>query len=183
MDSTSWQGPPTDVLGQVVPIQRYVGRTDHAVVALHHVTAFREGCVLTLRLAVRRGALDDSAWASVLGNHLGSDPDLAATGAGLKFGVRFPDGSRATTVEHGFRGWAHPSDRPEPPMLVEAGSESSGNDRYCDSHQRLWLWPLPPPVPFEFVVEWPSMGLDLTSTTLDGNGIVQAAERALPLWV
>lgn len=172
-----------DVLGHAVPIQQFVARTDHTVVALQYVIAFPEGCILTLRLAVRRGSLDDSAWEGVLGRHLGGDPDLTATEGGLKFGVRFPDGSRATTVEHAFRGWAHPSDRPERPMLVEAGSDSSSNDQYYDSHQRLWLWPLPPSGPFEFVVEWQSMGLDLTSTTLDGSAVVRAADHALPFWV
>jgi hypothetical protein len=182
METTSWQGPPTEVLGQAMPIQRFVARTDHAVVALHYVVAFPEGCVLTLRLAVRRGSLDDSAWQGVLGSHYGHD-DRTATDGGLKFGVRFSDGSRATTVEHAFRGWAPVSDRPQPPMLVEAGSDSSSNDQYFDSHQRLWLWPLPPPGPFEFVVQWQSMGLDLTSTTLDGSAVLRAADHALPFWV
>jgi hypothetical protein len=161
-----------------VPIQRLVARTDHTVIALHYVIAFPEGCILTLRLAVRRGSLDDSAWEDALGR----DPEPTAAEGGLKFGVRFPDGSRATAIEHAFHGWAHPSDRPEHPMLVEAGSDSSSNGQYYDSHQRLWLWPLPPPGPFEFVVEWQTMGLDLTSTTLDGSAIVRAADHALPLW-
>jgi hypothetical protein len=183
MEATSWQGPPRNVLGYAVPIQQFVARTDRTVVALHYVLAFPEGCVLTLRLAVQRASLDDSAWEQVLGRHLGHDPDLTASEVGLKFGVRFPDGSRATTVEHAFRGWTHPTDRPERPMLVEAGSDSSSNDQYYDSHQRLWLWPLPPSDPFEFVVEWQTVGLDPTSTTLDGTAIVRAADHARPFSV
>jgi hypothetical protein len=183
MEPASWQAPPREVLGHVVPIQQFVAGTDHVVVALHYVAAFPEGCVLALHLAVRRGSLDDSTWEDVVGNHLGYVSDLTATEDGLKYGVRFPDGSKATTVEHAFRGWAPPSDRPERPMLAEVGSDSSSNDQYYDSHQRLWLWPLPPPNPFEFVVEWQSMGLDLTSTTLDGNAVVRAADHAMPLWV
>lgn len=182
MESPSWLGPPRDVLGHVVPVQQLVARTEHTVIALHHVVAFPQGCVLALRLALRRGSLDDSAWESVVGNHPEYVPDSTATEEGLKFGVRFPDGSKATTVEHAFRGWAPPSDKPERPMLVEAGSDSSSNDQYYDSHQRLWLWPLPPPDPFEFVVEWQSMGLALTSTTLDGEAVVRAADRAMPFW-
>jgi hypothetical protein len=183
MDTASWQGPPTDVLGQAVPIQQFVVRTRDLVVALQHVVAFPEGCVLTLHLAVRRGPLDDSAWEGLLESHSGADPGRTATGEGLKVGVRFPDGSTATTVEHPFPGWAHPADRPEPPMLIEAGGGSSSNDQYYDSQQRLWLWPLPPPVPFELVVEWRHMGVDRTSSTLDGGAIVRAARFALPFWV
>ncbi len=172
MDAASWVAPPTDVLGRAVPIQVFVARTARAVVALEHVVAYAEGCVLTLHLAVRRGAQDDSAWDDVVG-----------PAGGLKVGVRFPDGSRATTVEHPFRGWAHPTDRPERPMLVECGSESSSDAHHFDCHQRLWLWPLPRPVTFDLVVEWPAVGIDQTSAPIDGSAIVHAAQHATPFWL
>jgi hypothetical protein len=152
------------------------------VVALEHVVAFPEGCTLTLHLAIRRAALDDSAWEGVVGSHYGAEPGPTANEGGLKFGVRFPDGSKATTVEHPFRGWAHPTDKPEPPMLVEAGSESSSNEQTFRGHQRLWLWPLPPPVVFELVVEWRNIGIDQTSATIDGSAVVRAAQHAAPFW-
>jgi hypothetical protein len=185
MDAASWQAPPTDVLGQTVPIQQFVAKTRRAVVALEYAVAFPEGCILSLHLAIRRGTLDDSAWESVVGSHYhyGAEPSPAATAGGLKFGVRFPDGSRATTVEHPFRGWAHPTDKPERPMLVEAGSDSSSDAHSYDCHQRLWVWPLPPPVAFEFVVEWPNTGVDQTSATIDGNAVVRAAWHAAPFWL
>jgi hypothetical protein len=183
MVGASWQGPPTDVLGTVVPVQQFVARTDHAVVALQHLIALPEGCILSLRLAVRRGSLDESAWNDVLGTASVGHPDLTAPEEGLTFGVRFPDGSRATTVEHSIKGWAPRSDRPERPMLVEIGSESSSDDQYFNGRQELWIWPLPPLGPFEFVVEWQSLGLDLTSHTLDGSAVVRAAEDARPFWL
>ncbi|MEV8516327.1 hypothetical protein [Dactylosporangium sp. NPDC051484] len=183
MDAAPWQAPPTDVLGHTVPIQQFVAKTKRAVVALEHVAAFPEGCILTLHLAVRRGPLDDSAWKGVVESHYGAEPGPTTTEEGLKFGVRFPDGSRATTVEHPFRGWAHPSDKPERPMLVEAGSDSSSNEQNYRCHQRLWLWPLPPPVVFEFVVEWRNIGIGQTSATIDGSAVVRAAEHAAPFWV
>jgi hypothetical protein len=182
MNGTAWQGPPVDILGHPVPIRQFVARTGHAVVALQHVIAFPEGCSLTLHLAVRRGSLDEPTWKGLSGSHAGGDPDLTPADGGLKFGVRFPDGSKATTVDNAFRGWAHPTDRPEPPMLIEAGGGSSSSDRFYQSDRQLWLWPLPPPGPFEFVVEWQRVGIGTTSATLDGSAIVRAAKQALPYW-
>lgn len=182
MSATGWDGPPTDILGCTVPVQRFVARTDHTVIALQHVTAFPEGCVLTLQVAVRRGELDEETWSRVAGHSYGPAAGLAIAEDGMRIGVRFPDGSRATTVNHSFRGWAHPADRPEPPVLVEAGSETSSGDRSYQGKHRFWLWPLPPPVPFEFVAEWRDMGIETTSILIDGSAIVLAAERALPYW-
>jgi len=191
MNTVAWHGPPSDVLGHPAPIQQFVTRTDHAVVALQQVIAFPEGCSLTLRIAVRRNSprdsLAESVWERLHGSHTGrhfdAEPtDAEPTDADLKFGVRFPDGSRATTVDHAFRGWAHPTDRPEPPMLIEAGGQSSSGDWRYDSDQLLWLWPLPAPGPFEFVIEWQKMGIDITATTLDGTAIARAAEQAVPYW-
>lgn len=182
MNAASWQAPPTDVLGHTVPIQQFVAKTKRAVIALEHVVAFPEGCILTLHLAIRREALDDSAWEGVVESQYGTERGPTATEGGLKFGVRFPDGSRATTVEHPFRGWAHPTDKPERPMLVEAGSDSSGNEENYRCHLRLWLWPLPPPVVFEFVVEWRNIGIGQTSATIDGGAVGRAAQHAAPFW-
>ncbi len=67
-------------------------------------------------------------------------------------------------------------------MLIDAGGGSSNDDCFYQSDRRLWLWPLPPPGPFEFVIEWHSMGIDTTPTTLDGSAIVVGAEQALPYW-
>lgn len=182
MNAVAWQGPPGDILGCAVPVQQFVARTDRAVVALQHAIAFREGCVLTLHVAVQRGSLDESAWNGLVEGSFRRNPVRTGIEADLKFGVRFPDGSRATTVDHAFRDWANPTDRPEPPMLVEAGAESSGGALSYLSHRRLWLCPLPPPDRFELVIEWPSMGIGTTSVLLDGSAIVRAAEQALPYW-
>ena len=182
MSATAWLGPPGDTLGYPVPIQRFVARTNQAVVALQHVVAFTEGCSFTLHLAVRRDSLDESVWAGLVESHFGGDPEVTQTEGDLKFGVRFPDGATATTVDHPFHGWAHPTDRPEPPMLTEAGGESSSSDRSYQGHRQLWLWPLPPPGPFEFVIEWHNMGIDTTSIVVDGTAIARAAEQAQPYW-
>ena len=182
MSATAWQRPPGDILGQPVPIQQFVARTDQAVVALRDVIAFPEGCSFSLHMVIRRGSLDEPAWKALLGSHTEADPFTTPFGDDLKFGVRFPGGSKATTVGNAFRGWSHPTDRPQPPMLVDVGGESSSSDRSYQGDRRLWLWPLPPPDPFEFVLGWRSLGIDTTSVMLDGSAIVRAAQQARPYW-
>jgi hypothetical protein len=67
-------------------------------------------------------------------------------------------------------------------MLVEAGSGSSSTDQSYESDRRLCLWPLPPSGPFDFVIEWHSMGIGTPIAALDGSAILRAAKRAQPYW-
>jgi hypothetical protein len=182
MTRASWQGPPRDILGGAVLLQRLFAQTERAVVALRHVVAYPDGCSLSLRLAVRRGALEPAVWERLTGRLSGQEPAGRPADDDLKFGVRFPDGTRATSVDNAFSGWGRSTDRPEPPMLVETGADYAGTDSYLESDRELWLWPLPPPEPFEFVVEWRALGIGTTAGTLDGAAIAGAAELARPYW-
>lgn len=179
MDTDAWQGPPIDVLGRGVPIEQFIARSDRAVLALQQVLAFPQGCLLTLQLAVRRGPLDAAAWQRMVDGVDGTDPGGAV---GLKFGVRFPDGSRATTVQNPFAGWASRTDQPQRPMLVDIGGGSTGTDRMYRGDRQLWLWPLPQPGLVEFVVEWREVGIERTSATLDGEAMARASRLAMPYW-
>ncbi|MCP2342699.1 hypothetical protein [Actinomadura rupiterrae] len=182
MNAAAWQGPPRNVLGHPARIQQFVARSDHAIVALQHAIAFPEGCRLGLQVAVRRGVMDSASWSRLVDDYKLADPNFVPDDADLKFGVHFPDGTRATAVGNAFRGWAHPTDRPQAPMLVETGSTSSSSDQIYESERQLWLWPLPPPVQFEFVIEWRRLGIDTTLAPLNGTAIVQAAAQAQPYW-
>ncbi|AUI64023.1 hypothetical protein [Amycolatopsis sp. BJA-103] len=182
MQTAAWQGPPHDILGHPVPIEQFVVRTDDTVVALQHALAFREGCCFTLQVAVRRGSADETTWKSLTDRHSTRGFPPEPTDADLKFGVRFPDGSKATTVGNSFHGWANPAERPDSPRLVDAGGGFSSDDRYYQGDQRLWLWPLPPPAPFEFVIEWRKRGIGATPAVLDGSAVMHAAEQARPYW-
>jgi hypothetical protein len=182
MSSAAWEGPPRGVLGHPAVIRQFVARTDRAVVALQHALAFPEGCLLTLHVALRRGSLGEPAWERLRASLTGEGPYVPPADADLKFGVRFPGGPAATTTDSAFRGLRDPSDRPEPPVLIEAGGGSASDDWFCRSDRQLWLWPLPPPGPFEFVIQWPGAGIDATAATLDGSAIARAARHALPYW-
>ncbi|MFI5529379.1 hypothetical protein ACIA8O_12650 [Kitasatospora sp. NPDC051853] len=180
MESAYWPGPPRHVLGVPVPVEPFAVRSGHAVVALQHLEAFGEGCGLYLRVAARRGVLSEEVWRGVLGDHGPPGADGAVPGTDLAFGVCLADGSEATASEQAYRSW-RPDDR-GPMGLMSVGGSSSAGDRFYEAEQQLWLWPLPPPGPFEFTVEWPSLGLERAAVTLDGAAVARAAERARPYW-
>lgn len=176
------EGPPGDILGYPVPFARFIVKTEQAVVALQQVIAFPQGCSLSLRIAVGRGSLEEPAWERMLGRLTGEYPHATSGGGDLKFGVRLPGGLEAATVDNAFDVWTDPADWPEPPVLSQVGGGSVSGDRSYRGDRELWLWPLPPRQPFEFVIEWKTMGVDSAAVTLDGDAIAQAAEQALPYW-
>jgi hypothetical protein len=72
----------------------------------------------------------------------------------LRLGVRYADGSKATTIEQRRRG-ARASNEPPPGPLLSWSPGSSGTHgrELGFSGFGLWLWPLPPAESFEFAVE------------------------------
>jgi hypothetical protein len=72
---------------------------------------------------------------------------------------------------------------PAGPLLsLSPGSSGMHGREVGFSGFGLWLWPLPPAEAFEFAVEWPFGGIDLTITELDGAAIVAAASRSAFYW-
>lgn len=188
-ENPPWTGPPNDILGGVVPIERMLFRSETLAIVLANAVAFPVGVTIRLQMAARRveGVNEDTWWDRhdlMFGHHRhrfraeDSLPDEV-----VRFGVRFPDGSKATTVDGRADSGEWPPPRPEGPILKRSrGGSASGDDRSVSSSWSLWLWPLPPPEPFEFAVEWPLYDVPLTFTELDGAAIVAAAERAQPYW-
>ncbi|MDP9847121.1 hypothetical protein [Streptosporangium lutulentum] len=185
-----WVGPPDRMLGGTVPIERMLFHTEALVIALTSAVAFPEGTKLYLRMAARRveGVNADTWWDRrelfYGGPHRhGARPGQSLDDEVLRFGVRFPDGGKATTVDGRQHRGEWPPPRPEGPLLQYGGGGSgSGGDHFVSSSRSLWLWPLPPPEPFEFVVEWPALDVPLTFVEIDGAPIVAAAGRAQPYW-
>lgn len=93
---------------------------------------------------------------------------------GLHFGLQLADGGKATTVER-----LQPGEPPSTPHLAKRGVQGLGG-RGFDAD--LWLWPLPPPGPLAFIVEWPEQGIPLTRREIDAQLILAAAARVEQLW-
>jgi hypothetical protein len=184
-----WSAPPSQEIGAVLAVERVVARSANVVVLLPTIRVFSTGCILEVEVVSRQGDLSAQDWWYL---HMGGSPFAQATGPNggsqpseslLRLGVRFADGGKATTVER-RQIVANPSgDPPAGPLLswVPSGSGMRGGE-FSFSHFGLWLWPLPPTESFEFAVEWPLGGVELTIVELDGAAIASAADRSARYW-
>lgn len=101
----------------------------------------------------------------------------------LRLGVRYADGRKATTIDPRRRRTQDHDDPPAGPLLSWRPRSSGMHGREVGfSAFGLWLWPLPPAESFEFAVEWPFGGIELTIVKLDGAAIAAAASRSAPYW-
>ncbi|WP_271223704.1 hypothetical protein [Streptosporangium carneum] len=183
-----WHGPPDDLLGATVGVEQTVFRSETLVIELASAVAFPENVKFHLRMAARHvEGVNDVWWRRrdlmFGGLHHWGNPDRPLEDETIRFGVRFPDGSKGTTLEEklDFDDWPPP--RPTGPVLRHrGGGGGGGTNSFISGHWDLWLWPLPPPEPFEFAVEWPAFGVPLTFVEIDGTEIAAAAGRARPYW-
>jgi hypothetical protein len=182
-----WSGPPALETGAVLAVERMVARSANVVVRVPTIRAFSSGCMLDVEVVSRQGTLSDDDWwdlhlsvhgGSLLGSRGGRLPAKL-----LRLGVRYADGTKATTIEqHRHRAPAS-ADPPIGPLLSWSPGSSGMHGRELGfSGFGLWLWPLPPAETFEFAVEWPFGGIELTIAELDGAAIVAAAGRSAYYW-
>ena len=94
----------------------------------------------------------------------------------LRFGVQFPDGRKATTLDR--PPYDPEGQEPDRPVLRQHGG-GGGGAAWDMEH---WLWPLPPAGPFAFVCEWRGRGIAESRAKIDAASILEAAGRAVPLW-
>jgi hypothetical protein len=153
------------------------------VVALTDVVAYPSGCQFTVQLAARRKTLPDDQWRDLRELFFG-ERWPSGRNEMLRCGVQFADGTKATNVDS--QAWWDgllPISPPAPPVFIEAGGGGGeASDNQLRSSPGYWLWPLPPPEPFTFAVEWPAAGIELTMTEIDGAAIVTASQAAEPFW-
>ncbi|MDH2429371.1 hypothetical protein [Sphaerisporangium sp. TRM90804] len=185
----AWYAPPGEVMGAVVVSGLVLGRSPRVVVAVPTIVAFRTGCLMNVEIVMRRHTLSAEDFQAlqmsvyphmVAGVSAGRLPDNL-----LRFGVRYSDGSKVTTVGQSFDFKELPQDPPPGPrlsLLLGGVSMRSGDEDAGVLTMGLWLWPSPPPETFELGVEWPVGGIELSMGVLDGAAIASAAERAVPYW-
>lgn len=173
-----WFGPPDEELGVCVPQGLVLGRSERAVVALGHVTAYSTGLGFDF-LALARGLREREAQRLMHEQHM-LDDELSDNV--LRIGIELADGSRASNLGDRRRFWGSQAE-PEQPILVPhgggGGSSGAGNFMLRPGY---WLWPLPPAGEMGLYVEWPAVEIELTRVNLDTRPILEAAGRSLRLW-
>ncbi len=166
-----------------VPLRLILGRTDRVVVALEAVTAYTTGIEMTLSVRARQqsgSAFVDDPLEFPFGHPMRPHQPGEIPPDVLRFGVQFSDGRKATTVGSALP-WVHPGDldeEPAGPVLTPSGG--GGGGAVWDSE--LWLWPLPPPGPLAFVVEWPKANIELTKHEVDADLLIEASKDSEVLW-
>jgi hypothetical protein len=184
----AWSAPPAEEMGATVISRLVLARTPNVAMTLPTIEAFSTGCLINVDIAMRRQTLSSDDFQAL---QLSVFPHMiTGLGAGqlpdqlLRFGVRFADGTKATTVGQRLDLTELPQDPPPGPRLSMLPDMSlrSGDEDADVTIVGLWLWPSPPRDGFEFAVEWPSGGIELTIVELDGAAIADAAQQAIPYW-
>lgn len=168
-----WLGPPDNFLPAPFSLSLLLVRTKQVALQLSSGQAYPNGFEfgLTLRRRDPQRGFGDPFHVWHEAQQSGLLPDDA-----LRFGVEDAEGGKATV----FDGHRHftTTEPPSDAVLVQRGG--SGGMRTWQFG--FWVWPLPPPGPFRFVVEWPGEGVELTKHAVDANAIREAATRAEELW-
>lgn len=178
-----WWGSPKNELGAPVPLRLVLARTNHVAVAVVGVTAYSTGIALTLAIRSRRGMIEDvyeDPFGLPFGHplrhrHHGGElpPEI------LRFGVQFSDGRKATTVGGALPGaGGYDEEEPSGPVLMQGGGGGGGGEYESD----FWLWPVPPPGPVTFAVEWPAREIELSKQQVDARAFIEASELSEALW-
>lgn len=164
----------------VVAVELLVARSDEAAVAVGGIRAYPDGFELTVDTYLHRSVTRrrrHGPHRHPLMFHGFADDDLSLPGELLRFGLAWPDGGRATSIDQWGRcEWP---DATEPAHGLE-GRSGGGSDLHY--RHEYWAWPLPAGGPLRCVVEWPEYGIAETSAEIDGALIVEAAQRARPVW-
>jgi hypothetical protein len=167
-----WMSAPRGVVAGSVPLDFVLARNERAAVAITHLAAYPVGFkfeLLVLAADEDEHELDPMIMGPMRrpGRPLGdAQRDM------LRFGIQFADGTKVTNLADRVA-WQR-DEAPKAPVLRSRGGSSDGSEWAQD----MWVWPLPPAGPLEFVCEWPAAGLELTRVEIDAQLLIDAAARS-----
>lgn len=163
--------PPTNEVPVVVPLSGVAHRTEELAVFLRGATVYSTGFEfdVCLRASQQPARTDPSESLLVMG------PEPRA----LLLGVTFPDGRRASTLDHWVTGGVPPDAADiDAPLVTESGS--GGVDGAFDA--AYWLSPVPHEGVLRIVVAAPALDLPETEVEVDAGPLGRAAAAVQTLW-
>jgi hypothetical protein len=168
-----WDRPSEGTLPAVVPVNQIVVRTAEVVVEIELVRVYPNGFTVGL-MALGDPRSDEGITSTLMGfgGGRGGDPGFP------RLGVRFADGRTAGREIHDRAVARDDRGMPTEPLvrMASGGGGSSG------MRTEFWIHPLPPPGPVDIIVGLPALD-DLEQTvTVDGDRIIDAAQRAQVIW-
>ena len=155
--------PPENEIPVVLPVGRLLARGPDAAIAVTRLQVYSTGLLLDLVVRVRPGAIPTADLHSMLWREAAGPP-------GLLIGLELADGTRLDNHRR-----QAPTDGP-----VFNPQGGSGNEHSVD--QSWWLHPLPPEGPIRLVARCTALGIDETSTEIDGTDVRRAAGQVVELW-
>ncbi|PRA81053.1 hypothetical protein [Microbacterium sp. MYb66] len=178
----SWQAPE-DELPMLLPVSETLAVTDHLALGLFGVAVYSDGVEFRLEGRLRRNGMPAREWNDLCGDFvghgtMGAAPDPAGR---LRFGLVLGDGEKVLGEGFPFGG-RDPSSEPEGHTLSRNGSRAGGGSHSYTSSDHLWLWPLPPEGPIEFVTQWPAFGVGERRVVLDGTAMRDLSGRVQRFW-
>lgn len=165
-----WLGAPRGTLPGVVSVVLVLAQTEKVAVCVTRMAAYPTGFEFEI---VTMNADDQDELDPLMFHHqhrLRSGATDEIPPELLRFGVQFPDDSRATNTG----GFHYERTPPQGPVMRACGGGGGGGSW----HQTQWVWPLPAPGTLTVVCEWPAMDIPVTSTGVDAQLILDAAARA-----
>lgn len=169
---------PAAWIAGVVPVELLVARSDQAAVVVSRISVYPDGMALNVDSYLHRSVKSGRRrhlHHPMMWHELG-EPGEPVPGELLRFGLAWPDGGRATNIDH----WGRTRPDADAPVHGLEPKGGGGSDR--EHSQVVWAWPLPGTGDLRVVVEWPAFGIDETTVPIDGGMLGEAARRARPVW-
>lgn len=179
----SWQAAD-DELPVLLPISETLAANDHLALGLFGVAVYSDGVEFRLEGRLRRNEIPAQEWNELVTDFVGHGSMGAPTNpAGrLRFGLVLGDGEKVLAEGFPFFGGDDPASAPEGHTLTRNNSGAGGGSHGYSSSDRLWLYPLPPEGPIEFVLQWPALGVEERRVVLDGSAMRALAARVERFW-
>jgi hypothetical protein len=170
--------PPENEFPASVGLSVLLGRTDDAAVGITQIEAFSTGFRFTLAVRLRQTPPELAGGGLfTLITHIRPGIEIPLENR-LLLGIEYPDGRRASTLQHKWMPAPGAVADGEQLVLVQQGG--GGGEQSVD--QTYWVAPLPSEGPVAVVVAWPGFGIPESRTVLDGAAIRAAAARSRTLW-